>query len=79
MLPIPRRHSHFVFGVIQSGMTSLVAAGIASIPSLATGHFLWNWFSSWLISWAAMSPVVFLAAPAIKLLSLVLIRDDPAS
>ncbi|MHC6155842.1 DUF2798 domain-containing protein [Bradyrhizobium elkanii] len=78
MLPIPRRHSHFVFGVIQSGITSLVAAGIASIPSLATDHFLWNWFASWLISWAAISPVVFLAAPAIKLLSLILTRDETA-
>ena len=76
MFAIPRRYSHFVFGVIQSGMTSLFAAGIASFPSIATGHFLWNWLASWLISWAAMSPVVLLAAPAIRSLSLVLTRDE---
>jgi hypothetical protein len=39
MLGIPRRHSHFVFGVIQSGLTSLVAAGIASYPFIAAGQF----------------------------------------
>jgi hypothetical protein len=79
MFTIPRRYSHFVFGVIQSGMTCLVAAGVASISYLSTGHFLWNWLASWLISWAVMSPLVLLAAPAIKVLSLVLTRDEPAS
>ncbi|MBV9564249.1 MAG: DUF2798 domain-containing protein [Bradyrhizobium sp.] len=77
MFAIPRRYSHFVFGVIQSGLTSLVAAGIASFPFLATGHFLWNWLASWLISWAAMLPVVVLAAPAIRSLALALTRDKP--
>jgi hypothetical protein len=33
MLGIPRRYSHFIFGVIQAGLTSLIAAGIASFPS----------------------------------------------
>jgi hypothetical protein len=30
MLSISRRYSHLVFATIQSGMTSLIAAGIAS-------------------------------------------------
>jgi Protein of unknown function (DUF2798) len=79
MFAIPRRYSHFVFGVIQSGMTSFVAAGIASLPSVATGQFLWNWLASWLISWGALSPVVLLAAPAIRSLSLALTRDEPVN
>ena len=33
MFGIPRRYSHFIFGVIQAGLTSLIAAGIASFPS----------------------------------------------
>ena len=78
MFAIPRRYSHFVFGVIQSGLTSLIAAGIASFPSLATGQFLWNWLVSWLIAWCAMAPLVLLAAPAIRSLSLALTRDEPA-
>ncbi|SHN85791.1 DUF2798 domain-containing protein [Bradyrhizobium erythrophlei] len=76
MLRIPRRYSHFVFGVIQSGLTSLIAAGIASFPSLARGNFLQNWATSWLIAWAAMLPVVVLAAPAIRSLALAMTRDD---
>jgi Protein of unknown function (DUF2798) len=77
MLPIPRRYHHFVFGVIQSGLTSLIAAGIASLPSLEGGHFLRNWLVSWLIAWVTMLPVVLLAAPAIRSLSLALTRDEP--
>jgi hypothetical protein len=78
MLAIPRRFSHFVFGVIQSGLTCFIAAGIASLHSIAAGHFLWNWLASWLVSWIAMLPVVVLAAPAIRFLALALTRDEPA-
>ena len=78
MLPIPRRYTHFVFGVIQSGLTSLIAAGIASYPSLAHGNFLRNWSISWLIAWVTMLPVVLLAAPAIRSLAVALTRDEAA-
>jgi hypothetical protein len=78
MFAIPRRYSHFVFGVIQSGLTSCIAAGIASLASLSTGHFLWNWLASWLVSWVAMAPLVLAAAPAIRSLSLALTRDETA-
>jgi len=76
MLGIPRRYTHFVFAVIQSGLTCLIAAGIASLPSLATGKFLRNWLASWLIAWVTMLPVVLLAAPAIRSLALALTRDE---
>ena len=76
MLGIPRRYSHVVFGVIQSGLTSLIAAGIASFPAGSAMVFLGHWMLSWLIAWAAMLPVVLLAAPAIRAVSLRLTRDD---
>ena len=79
MFAIPRRYSHFVFGVLQSGLTCFIAAGIASLPSLAAGHFLWHWLASWLVSWVAMLPVVLLAAPAIRSLALALTRDEAAN
>jgi amino acid transporter len=66
MLGIPRRFSHFVCAFIQFGLTCLIAAGIASLPSLATGNFFWNWLASWLIAWVTMLPIVLLAAPAIR-------------
>ena len=76
MLGIPRRYTHFVFGVIQSGLTSLIAAGIASFPAFASGKFLQNWLISFLIAWVTMLPVVLLAAPAIRSLAVALTRDD---
>jgi Protein of unknown function (DUF2798) len=79
MFAIPRRYSHFVFGVIQSGLTSFMAAGIASFSLLGTGNFFDNWLASWLISWAMMLPIVVLAAPAIRSLALILTRDEPGS
>ena len=79
MLGIPRRYTHFVFAVIQSGLTCLIAAGIASLPSLATENFLRNWLASWLIAWVTMLPVVLLAAPAIRSLALALTREEQTS
>jgi Protein of unknown function (DUF2798) len=73
---IPRQYSHFVFGVIQSGLTSLIAAGIASWSLLGSGHFLLNWIASWLISWAVMLPAVLFAAPGIRRLALALTHED---
>ena len=45
MSGIPRRYSHFIFGVIQAGLTSLIAAGIAVFPSPNPVQF----FSHWLL------------------------------
>jgi hypothetical protein len=72
---IPRRYNHFVFGVIQSGLTSLIAAGIASFPAGSAMLFFQHWMVSWLIAWAAMLPIVVLAAPAIRALSVRLTTD----
>jgi len=76
MLGIPRHYSHFVFGAIQSGLASMIASGIASFALLAVGNFFRNWLASWFISWALMLPLVLIAAPAIRALSLALTRDE---
>ena len=73
---IPRRYSHFVFGIIQSGLTSLIAAGIASFPADGAVLFVRHWVVSWLIAWLAMLPIVLLAAPAIRAFSLRLTREE---
>ncbi|WP_456843299.1 DUF2798 domain-containing protein [Bradyrhizobium sp. USDA 4486] len=78
MLGIPRRYSHFVFGVVQSGLTSLIAAGIASFPAASATLFLQHWTLSWLVAWAAMLPIVLVAAPAIRAFSLRLTREETA-
>jgi len=75
MLGIPRRFGHFVFAVIQSGLTCAVAAAIASSPFIADGSFVAHWSRAWLLSWLVMLPVVVLAAPAIRRLADLLTRD----
>lgn len=77
MLGIPRRYAHFVFGVIQSGLTSAIAACIASFPFLVNGDFLRHWLQSWLIAWLLMLPIVVFAAPMILKLAILLTRDHP--
>ncbi|MBB3148487.1 hypothetical protein FHS21_004935 [Phyllobacterium trifolii] len=66
---IPRRYHHFVFGILQSGLTCAVAAAIASFPFLDEHSFTQHWMSSWMISWGLMLPVVVLAAPSIRRLT----------
>src|SRR5580700_5029440 len=77
MFGIPRRYSHFVFGTIQAGLTSLIAAGIARTPFTHQGHFLSHWLLAWLISWAPMLPIVLFAAPASRTLSFLLTEEEP--
>ncbi|WP_349607831.1 MULTISPECIES: DUF2798 domain-containing protein [Cupriavidus] len=66
MLKMPSRYSHFVYGVIQAGLTCAIAAAIASIPFAEKGLFFQQWLRSWSISWLTMLPVVLLAAPLIR-------------
>lgn len=74
-LRIPRRHGHYVFGVIQSGLTCLVAAGIATFQ-VSSSPFMVHWLLAWLVSWATMLPVVLLAAPFIRGLVHHITRDE---
>jgi hypothetical protein len=76
MPAIPRRYSHYVFATIQSGLTTFIAAGIASFPAAATTLFFQHWLMSWIVAWVVMMPVVILAAPGIRALSVSLTRDD---
>ena len=76
MLKISRQHAHFLFGFIQSGVTTSVASAVASFRFLAEGAFVTNWLESWLASWALMAPIVFFAAPAIQRVTLLLTRDE---
>ena len=66
MINIPRRYSHFLFGLIQSGFTCAIAAGIASAPLIYDGIFLSHWLKSWIFAWAIMIPFVLLATPLIR-------------
>lgn len=66
MLKVSPRHGHFVFGAMQSGVTSLAASGISSRALWDSSAFLQGWMQSWLISWIAILPVVLLVAPVLR-------------
>ncbi|WP_376989448.1 DUF2798 domain-containing protein [Bosea sp. R86505] len=76
MLGIPRRYSHYVFGILQSGLTSAIAAGIALFPGDGGPGLLLRWLVSWLLAWCVMLPVVIFAAPFIRRLAVALTRED---
>lgn len=76
MLKISRRHAHYLFGFIQSGVTTAVASAVASFNSLERGAFVAHWLESWLASWTLMVPVVFFAAPAIQRVTQFFTRDE---
>ncbi len=76
MLPIPRRHVHYVFAVLQSGLTTFAATGIASAPSFGQAQFAMQWLSAWSVAWLLMIPLVLVAAPALRRIAAALTRPD---
>ena len=79
MAGIPRRYGHFLFGLIQSGFTCAIAAGIASGPFMYTGIFLGHWLKSWLAAWAIMIPFVLVITPVIRRLVDFLTTEEDSS
>lgn len=73
---VPRRYSHFVFAVIQSGITTCIATFIAALGTSSEGSFVGRWTTSWLVSWGFLIPLVIVAAPVIRKLVLALTHDD---
>jgi FtsH-binding integral membrane protein len=72
---IPRRYAHYIYGIIQSGLTCAIAAAIASYSFWADGVFVAHWLRSWFIAWVTMLPVVIFAAPFIRRWSEALTRE----
>jgi len=73
---VPRRHSHFVYGALQSGLTTGIATGVASAGYFDEAMFLARWGQAWLTSWALMIPVVLFAAPVIQRLTRLLTHEE---
>eukprot|EP01036_Dinobryon_divergens_P038994 gene38994-51284_t len=75
MIRIPEQRAPMVFGIIQAGLTSLVASGIGVYQLMGLGMgFALSWITAWLIAWMTMLPVVIFAAPHIQRMVLSIIR-----
>ena len=71
-----RRYAHYLFAIVQSGITAAVASAITSSRLAAEDFTMGIWLSSWLVSWATMVPIVLLAAPVIKRLTFALTGNE---
>ena len=58
-LKLSRRHAPYVYGIIQSALTTAIATAIATWKLTGTALlFMQYWFSAWGIAWLTMLPVV---------------------
>jgi hypothetical protein len=73
---LPRRYAHFIFAIIQSGMTSAIASAIAFFRVATEASSISEWVTSWLAAWATMVPIVLLAAPAIRSIANALTSEE---
>ncbi|MCZ8183076.1 MAG: DUF2798 domain-containing protein [Beijerinckiaceae bacterium] len=71
----PNRYVRLVYGVLQSGLTSGVASGIASLPFWRAGGFWGAWLTARAIAWLTMLPLVVFAAPMIRKLAEALTQE----
>ncbi len=61
---MPARVAPALFGLLLSGMMSLVVSGIATLRSSGFADGLLSlWLSAWLLSWLIAFPVVLVVAP----------------
>lgn len=64
---LPARFAPVLFGLILSGLMSLVVSGISTFR--ATGlvdNFLALWIGAWLTAWLVAFPLVLLVAPVTR-------------
>ena len=61
---IPKKYAPILFGLILSGLMSLLVSGISAIR--VTGlrpDFIGIWTGAWLTAWSIAFPVVLLISP----------------
>ena len=69
------RFAPLLFGLIISGMMSLIVAGVSTARNVGRAEGLaMIWFSSWLASWLIVFPTVLILAPLTRRLVRVLVR-----
>lgn len=61
---LPARYAPVLFGIILSGLMSLLVSAISTLHAVGAGTgFLKVWISAWLTAWLVAFPAVLLAAP----------------
>jgi len=61
---IQKKYAPFLFGLILSGLMSLLVSGITTVRTTGLEvAFTGIWLSAWLTAWSIAFPVVLLIAP----------------
>lgn len=61
---LPQRFAPVLFGLILSGLMSLLVSGISTLRAIGlTPGFAQAWLGSWLTAWLFAFPIVLVAAP----------------
>ena len=72
---MPARFAPFLFGLVLSGLMSLVVSGVATARNAGFGaEFPGLWAGAWLMSWAIAFPVVLVVAPVTRHLLGLIVR-----
>ena len=71
---IPQRYAHFVFAIIQSGITTALASAVGTLQMARGDALVLHWLIAWLVSWLTVAPIVLLLAPLIQRLTTRLTR-----
>ncbi|MEH0167085.1 DUF2798 domain-containing protein [Roseateles microcysteis] len=61
---IDKKYSPLLFGLILSGLMSMLVSGLSTWRALGLSHqFAGQWASAWLIAWLVAFPAVLVMAP----------------
>jgi hypothetical protein len=78
-MKLPAVFEPVVFGLLLSGLMSLVVSGIATfnaldfVPDLAQ-----QWMKSWVFAWAVAFPSVLVVAPIVRRVTRSLVAQPPS-
>jgi hypothetical protein len=74
----PKKFAPAVFGLILSGLMSLLVAGISTWRAVGLGDsFAGVWISAWLTAWLVAFPVVLVVAPLARRVVSLLVSPSP--
>ena len=74
----PKEFAPAVFGLILSGLMSLLVAGISTWRAVGLGDsFAGVWISAWLTAWLVAFPVVLVVAPLARRVVSLLVSPSP--
>ena len=64
---VPRRLEPVAFGLLLSGLMSLLVSGVSTFLAIGAGPgFAGTWLGAWVSSWAVAFPAVLVVAPIVR-------------